>query len=157
MTDILLATWSDACYHHSSIPMSPFKFTCYLPRHHSLYLVLSVEPDQQFIHEPLQTRVRLTCNAIQNDTVDIEWQVQIGGVGGTTSSTGVLRRNNIILSEFSTISRSIEITGTQRNSGSVCMCVVTVTETVPGQTDGTVPCISEFITVVFYGTCVSHT
>ena len=109
--------------------------------------MLSVEPSQQFIQEPLQTRVRLTCNATQNDAVDIEWQVQIGGVGATTSSTGVLRLNNIILSEESTNSRSIEITGTQRNSGSVCRCVVIVL----GQTGGGVTCASDPITVVFYG------
>ena len=60
-------------------------------------LVLSVEPDQQFIQEPLQTQVRLTCNAIRSDTVVIVWLVEIGGVGGNIlSSTGALGLNNII-------------------------------------------------------------
>ena len=108
-------------------------------------IVLSVEPDQQFIQEPLQAQVRLTCNAIRNDAVAIEWQVQIGGVGATTSSRGTLALSNIILSEESTISRSIGIIGTQRNSGSVCRCVVTT-----GSGD---VCASEFITVAFYGMC----
>ena len=115
--------------------------------------MLSVEPDQQIIQEPLQARVRLTCNAIRNDSAGIEWQVQIGGVGGITASTGSLRLDNIILSEGSAISRSLEVTGTQSNSGSVCTCVVTV----PGQTGRGVPCASEPITVVFYGMCVLAT
>ena len=112
-----------------------------------------MEPDQQFIQEPLQTQVRLTCNAIRNDTIAIEWQVQIRGFPTFTASRIVLGLNDIILSEKSAISRSIEITLTRRNSGSVCRCVVAA----PGRTGGADICGSEPITVVFYGTCVSHT
>ena len=106
-----------------------------------------MDPSQQLIQEPLQTQLRLTCNVTQNDVIAIEWQVQFRGAGASTTSTSSLRLNNIILSEQSTISRSIEITGTQRNSGSVYTCVVTV----PGQTGDGVLCVSEPITVVFYG------
>ena len=107
-----------------------------------------MDPSRQLIREPLQTQVQLTCNATRNDAVAIEWQVQIGGVGAFTTSTGTLQRVNIMLSEESTISRSIGITGTQSNSGSMCKCVVTV----PGQTgDSVILCDNEPITVVFYG------
>ena len=114
--------------------------------------VLHVEPTHQFIQEPLQTQVQLTCSATQNDTFGLEWQVQLGGSGAFVTLAGALQRADIILSEESTISRSIEVTGTLRNSGSVCTCVATL----PGQGDNEIiSCESEPITVEFYGMCVN--
>ena len=114
--------------------------------------MLHVEPTHQFIQEPLQTQVQLTCSATQNDTLGLEWQVQLGGSGASITSAGILQRANIILSEESAFSRSIEVTGTLRNSGSVCTCVVVL----PGQGDNDIiSCESEPITVEFYGMCVN--
>ena len=103
-----------------------------------------MEPAQRWIREPLGTVVWLTCNATRDDLLGLIWRVTVRGEGIPTSLQAVLRIVNISLSGDLTSSSQLEITGTERNSGSICTCEASI----PGQRGG---CPSEEITVVFYG------
>ena len=105
------------------------------------------EPTKRLIKEPLGTVVRLTCNATRDDLIGLTWQVIIGGEGTATSLQAVLQAENISLSGDMTSSSQLEITGTERNSGSICTCEVNI----PRQGDGFMQCLSEPRIVVFYG------
>ena len=103
-----------------------------------------MDPTERLIREPLQTVVRLTCNAARDDLIGLTWQVIVGGEGLPTSLQAVLQTLDISLSGDLFNSSQLEITGTERNSGSICTCEASI----PRQGGGW---SSTPITVVFYG------
>ena len=110
------------------------------------HTVFIVEPTQRLIKEPLGTVVRLTCNATRDDLIGLTWQVIVGGEGIATSLQAVLQTVDISLSGDLINSSQLEITGTESNSGSICICEANIR-----QGGGFMQCPSEPITVVFYG------